>query len=85
MTNEVEKKPTKSAAAAPKKEREKGRIGKFFRDINGEIKKITWPSAKMTWKNFLLVMVVIIVCSAALYGFDRLLLWISGLFYGLFS
>lgn len=82
MTNEVEKKP--APAPKPKKVHEKGRIKKFFRDILGELKKITWPTAKSTWKNFFLVMVIIIVCAAALYGFDRLLLWISGLFYGLF-
>ena len=86
MTNEVNTKPAKSSPAPKaKKERQKGKIGKFFRDLMGEIKKITWPSAKTTWKNFFLVMVIIIVCSAFLYGFDRLLLWLNGLFYGLFS
>ncbi len=43
----------------------------FFRACLGEIKKITWPTAGTTTKNFLVVLVVIIVAGLVIYGLDR--------------
>ena len=47
------------------------RISSFFRACIGEIKKITWPSASTTTKNFLVVIVVILVAGLFIYGLDR--------------
>lgn len=43
----------------------------FFRSCVGEIKKITWPTASQTTKNFGIVLVVIIVAGLFIFGLDR--------------
>ena len=47
------------------------RVSSFFRSCIGEIKKITWPTAKNTTKNFFVVLVVIIISGLFIYGLDR--------------
>ena len=47
------------------------RISSFFRSCIGEIKKITWPTAAQTSKNFGIVVAVIIIAGIAIYGLDR--------------
>ena len=47
------------------------KIGSFFRSCIGEIKKITWPTASTTTKNFGVVLVVIIIAGLFIYGLDR--------------
>ena len=47
------------------------RISSFFRACVGEIKKITWPTVSQTFKNFGVVVVVIIVAGLFIYGLDR--------------
>ncbi|MBQ6335723.1 MAG: preprotein translocase subunit SecE [Ruminococcus sp.] len=49
------------------------KIGSFFRSCVGEIKKITWPTPATTTKNFLIVLVVILIAGLFIYGLDRLL------------
>lgn len=47
------------------------KISSFFRASVGEIKKITWPTAAQTTKNFGVVVLVIIVAGLFIYGLDR--------------
>ena len=47
------------------------KISSFFRSCIGEIKKITWPTASATTKNFFIVVVVILVSGLFIYGLDR--------------
>lgn len=47
------------------------RTGSFFRACIGEIKKITWPTVPVTFKNFGVVIVVIILSTLLIYGLDR--------------
>lgn len=47
------------------------RISSFFRSCVGEIKKITWPTPAQTTKNFLVVIVVILIAGLFIYGLDR--------------
>ena len=71
MTNEVNKKPAKSSPAPKaKKERQKGKIGKFFRDLMGEIKKITWPSVPTVFRNMGVTLVVILVIGVIVFALD---------------
>lgn len=37
------------------------RIGKWFRELKSEAKKVVWPTQKATWKNTLIVIIVLIV------------------------
>jgi len=67
-------------AAAPKKGFAK--LGQFLKEVRLEMKKITWPTHKATFKSFLLVVVVVVVCAAVLFGFDRLLLLLAGVIAG---
>ena len=54
------------------------RIGNYFRDIIGEIKKIVWPTPKSTFKNTGIVLVAMLVVGVIIFAVD------SGLHY-LFS
>jgi len=47
------------------------RIGSFFRSCVGEIKKITWPTVPQTFKNFGVVVLVILISGLLIYGLDR--------------
>ncbi|MBQ9680664.1 MAG: preprotein translocase subunit SecE [Ruminococcus sp.] len=47
------------------------KISSFFRASVGEIKKITWPTAAQTTKNFGIVVLVILVAGLFIYGLDR--------------
>ena len=63
---------------AESKAKKKGvfsKIFSFFRACIGEIKKITWPTASTTTKNFGIVVLVILVAGLFIFALDR------GLFY----
>lgn len=42
-------------------------IGKFFRSVKSEIKKVTWPTKSDVW-NYTLVVLVMCFISAAVIG-----------------
>lgn len=72
----IEKAAKAKKAGAPKANKENifVRIGKwfkkFFKDLKGDIKKITWPSAKMVLKSTLVVIVSIAVIGLAVFLVD---------------
>ena len=74
----VEKASTKKAAekkpAAKKKPNVFKRLWKYLVACKGELKKITWPSAKQTTKNFGIVIAVIVIMGLCIFALD------SGLF-----
>ena len=43
-------------------------LGEKFKGLKGEFKKITWASSKSTFKNFGIVMTIVII-SAVVIGF----------------
>jgi len=47
------------------------KIAKYFRECVGELKKITWPTLSQTTKNFLIVLVVVLVMGVLIYGLDQ--------------
>ncbi len=59
------------AEAKAKKKGVFARMGSFFRACVGEIKKITWPTAAQTTKNFGVVVLVILVAGLFIFGLDR--------------
>ncbi len=59
------------------------KIGQYLKEVRLEIKKISWPTHKQTFKSTLLVLFVVALLGVALYGFDTLLLWVSKLINGL--
>ena len=62
------------AKVAVKKSTEKQgffkRVGKWFRDMKSELKKVVWPTPKQTAKNTLVAVVMIVICAVVLWGFD---------------
>lgn len=58
------------------------RLGKFFKGLKSEFKKITWSNVKTTTKNFGIVLVVLIVFAVVVglfdWGFESLLSLIAG-------
>lgn len=45
----------------------------FFKGVNAERKKVVWPTGKETVKNAAIVLVVVIIAGAVIYGVDTLL------------
>lgn len=46
------------------------------KEIVGELKKVTWPTFGKVVKNTLLVIGIVLLCTAALFVVDRLFSWI---------
>ena len=55
----TENKPTKPE----KKDKKKGRIKDAWRGFKSEVKKIVWPTGKQTFKNLLVVLVVMVISA----------------------
>lgn len=86
MADKVEKKTTDKAVAdkkATKKNDKKpnifARIAKYFRECKAEIKKITWPAPKTVFKNFGVVLVIMIIMGLFVFALDRVLFALLGL------
>ncbi|MBO5261813.1 MAG: preprotein translocase subunit SecE [Clostridia bacterium] len=63
-------KPSKAEKKAKKANDKPGffaRLGKWFKSVKSEFKKITWSSRKSTFKNFGIVM-AIVIASAIVIG-----------------
>lgn len=54
-----------------------GRIGKFFREVRAELKKVTWPGRKELVTSTLVVLFVVAISTAYIgiidYAFSRFL------------
>lgn len=70
-----------------KKNRKDGKPGfwtnfkNFWKDLFKELKKINWSSGKDTFKNFLVVLLVILVIGIGVWLFDALFVKIRELIY----
>ena len=75
----VEKKPNtapaKAVTAVKKDETKPGffkRIGKWFREMGSELKKVIWPTGKSLTNNTLISVGVMLASAVVLWGFDEL-------------
>ena len=57
-------------AQAPAKKKAGPRLGKYFRDTWGELKKIVWPSRKQVWNNIVVVLTMIVIFAVVIWGLD---------------
>ncbi len=67
--------PTKAVTAVKKENTKLGffkRIGKWFREMKSELKKVIWPTPKTLGKNTLISVGVMLVSAVVLWGFDEL-------------
>ncbi len=58
------------------------RIGKVFKEMFSELKKVTWPTWKVAAASLLTVIVVVVVFLVVVMGFDSLASWLLGLLTG---
>ena len=76
---DAKKADAKKSAKKSKKPNVFKRLLKYLGACKGELKKITWPSAKTTTKNFGIVIAVIIVMGLFIFALDRGLYALLGL------
>ncbi|MEG0913524.1 MAG: preprotein translocase subunit SecE [Oscillospiraceae bacterium] len=69
----------KQNSAKAKKPSAFSRMGKYFRDVWGEFKKIVWPSRKQIINNTIIVLVTCIAFAVVIWGLDVLFAWLRGL------
>ncbi|MEE1077379.1 MAG: preprotein translocase subunit SecE [Acutalibacteraceae bacterium] len=86
MAEKVEKKTTEKKVADKKATKKKdkkpnifARIAKYFRECKAEVKKITWPAPKAVFKNFGVVLVIMIVMGLFIFALDQGLFALLGL------
>ena len=66
--------PDKKAKDAKKKKDAKkpNRVLRWFKDLKGELKKVTWPSVKDVIKNVGVVVACVLVVGVCIWVFDWL-------------
>ena len=67
--------PAKAAVAVKKDDTKPGfftRVGKWFREMKSELKKVIWPTPAVLAKNTGISVAVMIVSAIVLWGFDEL-------------
>ena len=55
-----------------KKEKNPNRVLRWLKDLKGELKKVTWPTAKDTLKNVGIVILCVIIVGVFIWVFDFL-------------
>ena len=67
--------PAKAVSAVKKDETELGffqKIGKWFREMKSELKKVVWPTPKALVKNSAVSVVFMLVSALVLWGADTI-------------
>ena len=67
--------PAKAVTAVKKDDTKPGffkRIGKWFREMKSELKKVIWPTRQQLTKNSLISVGVMVVAAVVIWGFDEL-------------
>ena len=66
---------SKAATAVKKDDAKPGffkRIGKWFREMKSELKKVIWPTKEQLFNNTLVSLVVMLASAVVIWGFDQL-------------
>lgn len=67
--------PAKAVEAVKKDDVKLGffkRVGKWFRDMRSELKKVVWPTTKDVTNNTLVTIAMTLVSALFIWGFDEL-------------
>ena len=67
--------PAKAVTAVKKEDTKLGffkRIGKWFREMKSELKKVIWPTAKTLSNNTLIALGMMVISAVLVWGFDEL-------------
>ena len=66
--------PTKAVTAVKKDDTKPGffkRIGKWFREMKSELKKVVWPTPKALRNNTLVSLGMMVASAIVIWGFDE--------------
>ena len=66
----VNSKTAKAAKSDKKKAKQPGKVRRWLKDLKGELKKVTWPSAKDTAKNVAVVIACVLIVGILIWVFD---------------
>ena len=67
--------PAKAVTAVKKDDTKPGffkRVGKWFREMKSELRKVVWPTRQQLGKNTAISLVVMVASSVVIWGFDTL-------------
>ena len=67
--------PAKAAVAVKKDDSELGffqKIGKWFREMKSELKKVIWPTPKALRNNTLISIGMMLISAVVIWGFDTI-------------
>lgn len=67
--------PSKAVTAVKKDDVKPGffkRVGKWFREMRSELKKVIWPTSKTLTNNVLISLGVMLASAVVIWGFDEL-------------
>ena len=67
--------PAKAAVAVKKDETKPGffkRVGKWFREMKSELKKVIWPTPKALKNNTLVSVGMMLASAVVIWGFDEI-------------
>ncbi len=67
--------PAKAVTAVKKDDSKPGffkRIGRWFREMKSELKKVIWPTPETFGRNTLVSVCVMLASAVVLWGFDEL-------------
>ena len=62
----------KSDTKKKKKEKKPSRVGKFFKEIISELKKVNWPTAKKVLVKTGVVLTLVVLFMLVVFGLDQL-------------
>lgn len=71
---------TAKEKALAKQDQEQKSLGKYFRGVRSEFKKVVWPTKQQVLTYSLVVIVVSILVALAIYGLDYVIQAILSLF-----
>ena len=57
-----------------------GKVGRFFREVRAELRKVSWPNRKELTNNTLVVIVTVVLMAAIVSVFDVSLTALFSLF-----
>ena len=67
--------PVKAGTAVKKDDTKPGffkRVGKWFREMRSELKKVVWPTRKQLVNNTVVSVVVMLISALGVWGFDQI-------------
>ena len=67
--------PVKAVTAVKKDDTKPGffqKVGKWFREMRSELKKVVWPTRKQLINNTVVSVVVMLISALGVWGFDQI-------------